>query len=320
MMSEVLAALVGALVAALVTYVISNRDLSDSLDSKSGWREKLFTVASKYELTLDDAQTVRTALRIFPKFEEVEQYSFSWFSDIMIVHLDRYILNKDFKDKVTEKISKKKSVQIKNLQLITIEDVPNSESNLLDSDTTAIVRLFAMFLLKHHFDYRSSMGAKDYLYKLGRDKNKIYNPIVEETYDNYLKLMRRIDMCEDTDKKDEGKETEGKNGDKTPERIGCLVGSVVFFVLTIILLLLLFDFLGKGQNGIRFINLEWSDLGISKLLLIPLFLFALLFIFSMPISILSGLVISQKLTSRPVSKSDHNIVELKDLWEKIYEK
>ncbi len=66
---EIIAAFIGAIVAATVTFWASNQTLSDSLDSKSGWREKLFAVASKYELTLDDAQTVRTALRLFPKKE-----------------------------------------------------------------------------------------------------------------------------------------------------------------------------------------------------------------------------------------------------------
>ncbi len=62
---EIIAAFIGAIVAAIVTFWASHQTLRDSLDSKSGWREKLFTVASKYELTLDDAQTVRAALRLY---------------------------------------------------------------------------------------------------------------------------------------------------------------------------------------------------------------------------------------------------------------
>lgn len=194
-MNEFFGALLAAAVAAFVSYFISNRDLSDSLDTKSGWRAKLFDVASKYELTLDDAQTVRAALRIFPQSEKVEQYSFTWLSNIMIVQLDKYILNEDYRSKILkekdDKANKKIIYTINDTSLMTIEEICDLNSSILNAETTDIVRLFAMFLLKYHFDYRSSMGAKDYLFMANKDKNKRYNSLVEETYVQYKKLMEK---------------------------------------------------------------------------------------------------------------------------------
>lgn len=164
-MNEFFGALLATAVAALVSYFISNRDLSDSLDSKSGWRAKLFDVASKYELTLDDAQTVRAALRIFPQRKKVEQYSFTWFSNAMIDYLDNYVLNRKFTSEVLEK------------------------NTVINEKNTDIIRLFAMFLLKYHFEYRSSMGAKEYVFFDKKPKNRKANSLVKEVYAEYVKLL-----------------------------------------------------------------------------------------------------------------------------------
>lgn len=186
-MNEILAAFIGAVVAAFVTYLVSNRDLSDSLDSKSEWRKKLFEVASTYELTLDHAQTVRATLRFLPQDKAVEEYSFAWFSNIMIKHLDDYILRGKYQ--VEEKKLWEKTKKIKGLgtHCIEIEELKENKLGVFD---TKIVRHFAMFLLKYHYENISSMGPKEYLFIAKRNKNKTYNPIVAEAYSQYLKLLR----------------------------------------------------------------------------------------------------------------------------------
>lgn len=165
-MNEGIAAVIAALVAAFVAYLVSNRDLSDSLDSKSEWRKKLFEVASTYELTLDHAQTVRATLRFLPQDKAVEEYSFAWFSNIMIMHLDKYILNKEYQ------------VEQRGEKLATLTDF-----------NTKIVRHFALFLLKYHYENRNSMGPKEYLFIGKRNKNKTYNTIVAEAYCKYVELL-----------------------------------------------------------------------------------------------------------------------------------
>lgn len=188
-MKEFFSAFIGAVVAAFITYLVSNRDLSDSLDSKSEWRKKLFEVASTYELTLDHAQTVRATLRFLPQDKAVEEYSFAWFSNIMTKHLDDYILSGAYqKEKESWEIRKK----IKGLdtQCIEIEELKENKISTLEAFDTKIVRLFAMFLLKYHYENISSMGPKEYLFIGKGNKNKDYNNIVAEAYSQYLKLLR----------------------------------------------------------------------------------------------------------------------------------
>lgn len=189
-MNEILAAFIGAVVAAFITYLVSNRDLSDSLDSKSEWRKKLFEVASTYELTLDHAQTVRATLRFLPQDKAVEEYSFAWFSNVMTKHLDDYILNGAYhREKESWEIRKK----IKGLDTQCIEIEELKENKLRDFDTR-VVRLFAMFLLKYHYENISSMGPKEYLFIGKRNKNKTYNPIVAEAYCKYVELLIREEI------------------------------------------------------------------------------------------------------------------------------
>lgn len=186
-MNEILAAFIGAVLAAFVTYLVSNRDLSDSLDSKSEWRKKLFEVASTYELTLDHAQTVRATLRFLPQDKAVEEYSFAWFSNIMIKHLDDYILRGKYQ--VEEKKSWEKTKKIKGLgtHCIEIEELKENKLGVFD---TKIVRHFAMFLLKYHYENISSMGPKEYLFIGKRNKNRTYDPFVAEAYYKYIELIK----------------------------------------------------------------------------------------------------------------------------------
>lgn len=189
-MNEILAAFIGAVVAAFVTYLVSNRDLSDSLDSKSEWRKKLFEVASTYELTLDHAQTVRATLRFLPQDKAVEEYSFAWFSNIMIKHLDDYILSGRYQVEENESFKKSKKTKFFQFQVLETEELKENKISKLGAFDTKIVRLFAMFLLKYHYENISSMGPKEYLFIGKRNKNKTYNPIVAEAYSQYLKLLR----------------------------------------------------------------------------------------------------------------------------------
>lgn len=189
-MNEILAAFIGAVVAAFVTYLVSNRDLSDSLDSKSEWRKKLFEVASTYELTLDHAQTVRATLRFLPQDKAVEEYSFAWFSNIMIMHLDKYILNKEYQLEQKEVCKTSKKTDVFHIPLLNTEELKEKKISPLTDFDTKIVRHFAMFLLKYHYENRNSMGPKNYLFIADKNKNTRYNPIVVEAYCEYIKLIK----------------------------------------------------------------------------------------------------------------------------------
>ncbi|PRT71678.1 hypothetical protein C6A27_02640 [Streptococcus anginosus] len=189
-MKEIIFSLMSMIVGAFVSYFTLNRNLSDSLDSKSGWRKKLFEVASTYELTLDHAQTVRATLRFLPQDKAVEPYSFAWFSNIMIKHLDDYILSDKYQ--MEEKKSWENTKKIKGfyIQWMKIEELRKNKVIKLKDFDAKIVRLFAMFLLKYHYENISSMGPKEYLFMAKKNKNKTYNPLVAETYYNYIELIK----------------------------------------------------------------------------------------------------------------------------------
>lgn len=307
---EIIAAFIGAIVAAIVTFWASNQTLSDSLDSKSGWREKLFAVASKYELTLDDAQTVRTALRLFPNFDKMELYSFTWFSNIMIVHLDKYILNRDKLGVVTEEDDKSSTtngqIKVGGLSLFEKSEATVQKSKKLNTMNSQFVRLFAMFLLKYHFDYRSAMGAKDYLFWFNREnKNKRYSHLVEETYGNYKNLLDKwggLTMAESTKSE--------KSGKKKATLMGCLVFCSTLFALLMILGLFFANSNEKLSRNVQFFDLRLGD--IDNLLLVPI----ILFILAIAISILSGMVVNRSNDNNSVHTTKQG--ELKEIWESIY--
>lgn len=190
-MKEVMVSLMSMIVGAFVSYFTLNRNLSDSLDTKSGWRQKLFEVASTYELTLDHAQTVRAALRFLPPHnEKVEEYSFAWFSNIMIMHLDKCILNKEYQLEQKEVCKTSKKTDVFHIPLLNTEELKEKKISPLTDFDTKIVRHFAMFLLKYHYENRNSMGPKNYLFIADKNKNTRYNPIVVEAYCEYIKLIK----------------------------------------------------------------------------------------------------------------------------------
>ena len=159
-MTELLSGLIGALITALISIYISLQSRNSSLDGSSKWREGLLDVASKYKLNIDDAQRVRASLRMFKHNEDkVVYFSFDWLTNIMISELERILL-------------------------IVPED---DRKYYLDSKDAKVVRLFANFLLKYHYEYQSEMGPNQLI--LGKKKrNNQENDLVRETFEELFKL------------------------------------------------------------------------------------------------------------------------------------
>ena len=159
-MTELLSGLIGALITALISIYISLQSRNSSLDGSSKWREGLLDVASKYKLNIDDAQRVRASLRMFKYNEDkVVYFSFDWLTNIMISELERILL-------------------------IVPED---DRKYYLDSKDAKVVRLFANFLLKYHYEYQSEMGPNQLI--LGKKKrNNQENDLVRETFEELFKL------------------------------------------------------------------------------------------------------------------------------------
>lgn len=160
-MTELLSGLIGALITALISIYISLQSRNSTLDGSSKWREGLLDVASKYKLKMDDAQRVRASLRMFKHDEDkVVCFSFDWLTNIMISELERILL---------------------------IAPEGNNREYYLDSKDAKVVRLFANFLLKYHYEYQSEMGPNQLI--LGKKKrNNQENDLVRETFEELFKL------------------------------------------------------------------------------------------------------------------------------------
>lgn len=87
-MSEIISAVIGALVAFLALTTAYRR----SLDLESEWRKTLFNASGAEKISMKEIQLLRTALR-YKKFDETEKYSFKWMTNIMIDFCDFIRLN-----------------------------------------------------------------------------------------------------------------------------------------------------------------------------------------------------------------------------------
>ena len=95
-MSEIISALIGALAALIgtfVAYVALKTAYRRSLDLESEWRKTLFNAAGSAEITMNQVQLLRTALR-YDLVKDPEEYSFAWFTNIMILFCNT--LNKKY--------------------------------------------------------------------------------------------------------------------------------------------------------------------------------------------------------------------------------
>lgn len=129
-MAGIIGALLGAIFAGGFT-ILNNRDsLNDALDSKSGWREKIFDVASKNNIELDDIYRIRAALR-FAKYKETPpKFSTDWMTQQIISFCE-------------DVISDQQKNHLKKISMFDQE----------------IARIYCRYLLKIHWEYRTSMAT-----------------------------------------------------------------------------------------------------------------------------------------------------------------
>lgn len=128
-MSEIISAVIGALVAFLALTTAYRR----SLDLESEWRKTLFNAAGAEKISMKEIQLLRTALR-YKKIDGTEKYSFKWMTNIMIDFCDFIRLNQ-------------KNWSDKNNVLI------------LDEELQEIVRIFIRCVLKYNWEINEKLIA-----------------------------------------------------------------------------------------------------------------------------------------------------------------
>ena len=166
-----------AIISGIVAFIALSTAYRRSLDLESEWRKTLFKAAGSEEITMEEVQLLRTALR-YGKVDDakVKIYSFFWFTNLVI----------DFCDH----LRKKKKPYIKNRYLLTAEE-------------QEVIRIFIRCLLKHNWEVNENLKAK--LLRRRIDETKYMKESYEKACEEY-KAMKNGTF----DFNKEGKEM-GKN-------------------------------------------------------------------------------------------------------------
>ena len=150
-----------AIISGIVAFIALSTAYRRSLDLESEWRKTLFQAAGSAEITMEEVQLLRTALR-YGKVDDtkVKMYSFFWFTNLVI----------DFCDH----LRKKKKPYIKNRYLLTEEE-------------QEVIRIFIRCLLKHNWEVNENLKAK--LLRRRIDETKYMKESFEKACEEY-KVMK----------------------------------------------------------------------------------------------------------------------------------
>lgn len=195
------AAIISGIIASIITSSITYRR---SLDSESDWRKILFKAAGSEEITMEEVQLLRTALR-YGKVDDtkVKMYSFFWFTNLVI----------DFCDH----LRRKKKSFFRNRYLLTDEE-------------QEVIRIFIRCLLKHNWEVNENLKAK--LLRKRIDETKYMKESYEKAYEEYKNMKKgTFDFKKYSEIQRENKE-EKSMGKKEKN-----LGLVVLFILFVLLLL-----------------------------------------------------------------------------------
>lgn len=160
---------------------LKNQELLNSLDQKSEWRKELMNIAARPSISTKDVYRVLASLRFLPK-TEIEIY------DIKIE--EKY---KD-KEKIEKFISKNKDkdfdvisnyIYNRLIEILKMQYKKNN-SNIDEKWTNTYlsireseeIRLYILFLLKHHWEYNQSEKKKAEFINIERQEfEKVINQV-----------------------------------------------------------------------------------------------------------------------------------------------
>lgn len=193
-----------AIISGIVAFIALSTAYRRSLDLESEWRKTLFKAAGSEEITMEEVQLLRTALR-YGKVDDtkVKMYSFFWFTNLVI----------DFCDH----LRRKKKSFFRNRYLLTDEE-------------QEVIRIFIRCLLKHNWEVNENLKAK--LLRKRIDETKYMKESYEKAYEEYKNMKKgTFDFKKYSEIQRENKE-EKSMGKKEKN-----LGLVVLFILFVLLLL-----------------------------------------------------------------------------------
>ena len=197
-----------AIISGIVAFIALSTVYRRSLDLESEWRKTLFQAAGSEEITMEEVQLLRTALR-YGKVDDtkVKMYSFFWFTNLVI----------DFCDYLREKKKQCKKGEY-----------------LLEEEEQEVIRIFIRCLLKHNWEVNENLKAK--LLRKRIDETKYMKESYEKAYEEYEKDYEKMGNKKFNFKKyieNQGENKEEKSMGKKEK----IWGLVVLFILFVLLLL-----------------------------------------------------------------------------------
>ena len=190
-----------AIISGIVAFIALSTAYRRSLDLESEWRKTLFKAAGSEEITMEEVQLLRTALR-YGKVDDskVKIYSFFWFTNLVI----------DFCDY----LRRKKKSFFRNRYLLTDEE-------------QEVIRIFIRCLLKHNWEVNENLKAK--LLRRKIDETKYMKESYKKACEEY-KTMKNGTF-------DFKKYTENQGEDKEGKEMGNYDNykKLTFFILGVLL-------------------------------------------------------------------------------------
>ncbi len=197
-----------AIISGIVAFIALSTVYRRSLDLESDWRKTLFKAAGSEEITMEQVQLLRTALR-YGKVDDtkVKMYSFFWFTNLVI----------DFCDYLREKKKQCKKGEY-----------------LLEEEEQEVIRIFIRCLLKHNWEVNENLKAK--LLRKRIDETKYMKESYEKAYEEYEKAYEKKENKKFNFKKYIENQGENKEENEMGKKEKIL-GLVVLFILFVLLLL-----------------------------------------------------------------------------------
>ena len=196
-----------AIISGIVAFIALSTAYRRSLDLESEWRKTLFKAAGSEEITMEEVQLLRTALR-YGKVDDskVKIYSFFWFTNLVI----------DFCDY----LRRKKKSFFRNRYLLTDEE-------------QEVIRIFIRCLLKHNWEVNENLKAK--LLRRRIDETKYMKESYEKACEEY-KAMKNGTFDFNKYTENQGEDKEGKEMGKNKSRAIIQFVRVSSFILLFIIL------------------------------------------------------------------------------------
>lgn len=172
---------------------LKNKELLNELDQKSEWRKELMNIAARPSISTKDVYRTLASLRFLPK-KEIEIY------DIKIKEkykdkeeIEKFISenkDKDFdviSNYIYNRLIEILTKQYKNANID--EKLTNTYLSIRESEE---IRLYILFLLKHHWEYNQSEEKKENFINIERKEFKNVLKQVDEikTESNFEHLFR----------------------------------------------------------------------------------------------------------------------------------